>query len=655
MSGLQDLPQALAVAGLGQDQITAAQVLSPSGEVSDATALAIVLQDTDLALRQLQSKKSPQSWENADNLYRGNVKAQLWPGTDIPMSNLSMPVILDGVEKIMPVIHSAFFSDKTPFLLLPTGKTTPEVARAKTSLLKWAIKMSDFEEGIRQCLKHWLLYGFLIAKWGWKTTNVKSKKYAMDAETKKVSKSPEETEISHPTFENVELRNALLDASLRVQDCRKGRYVVGQYFVTPDAIEDLRLDPSYKNLPTKEELAVILADKGEAAVDSLAGTKINTWRDLQAAKQTDSVTADPLGQPLEILEYVSDDYVFAVLQRQIVIRNEINSLDKINYLSAAFIDVPGSSYGFGIAKLLSGEQKLQTGVQNAWLNQLTLQLNPSYQLRKGTGPGTQNIKLSPGKIVNESGELVPLETVSVTQEAMGAISASEMRADRRVGANSADSMPTQALRTSAGVSAFNSSTVDRLQYEIGIFANLIFIPALEAFLEVCKDNLQPDDIQKILSEADGKAYQGDVLDIYNGTVSIEVLSSTKLAARRAAGNLVPMLLQLVQAQPVHDSLTAQNKKFNFAELLSETIELSGWDCGQLIVDATPQEVQTAMMMQPGAQKAQADQAALAQKHQYDLENIEAQGEARAGVQVIRHVLTESGQKAMSALPRTLEE
>jgi hypothetical protein len=651
MSGFIYLPQAQ-ISALAQDQITASEV---TGEISDATALKIVIQDVGIAEQYRVQKKRPQAWSNADNLYAANVVAKPWPGTDIPMSNLSMPVVLEAVEKIMPVIFAAFFSDKTPFILSPTGKTTPEVARAKSGLLRWAIKTSGFKEGVRQCLKCWLLYGVGVAKWGWKTSEVKKRSYHVDPATKKVARKPEDaTEVSHPTFENVELPKVLFDSSLREQDCRKGKFVVGQYFIFASDLDELRSDPAYKNIPTLDQLAAILADKGEPAVDSLNSSKLQTTRDLQAAPETAVSSSNPLEQPLEILEYVTEDYFFCVLQRMIVIRNSRNDLDKVNYLSASFIDVPGSAHGFGIAKLLSGEQKFQVGVQNAWINQLTLQLNPSYQLKKGIGQGTQNIKLSPGKIVNESGELVPLATVSVTQEAMGAIQSSELRADRRVGANSADSMPTQALRTSAGVQAFNSSTVDRLQYEIEIFSDLVFIPALEAFLEICKDKLQPDEINAILSEQDGKAYEGDTLDIYNGTCNIEVLASTKLAARRAAAQLVPLIMQLVSASPVQESLISQKKKFNYAEFIEQTVELAGWDVDQLIQEATDEDVQRFMQMQPGAQKSSADANNLAVTHQYALEEIEANGEARAGVQVVRHLLTESGKSDIAPTPETLK-
>lgn len=650
MSGFIDLPQAQ-IAHLAQDQITAAEILK--SELDDATALKIVIGDVMLAEQYVQEKRRPQDWETADALFRGNVAVKPWPGTDIPRSNLPMYVVMEMVEKVMPAVFSAFFSDKVPFLLVPTGKTTPAVARAKTNLLRWAIKMADFKEGIRDSIKSWLLYGTCVAKWGWKTTNIKSVKYSLHPDGKQIVRQPEEKEIDHPTFENVELNKVLPDPALRGQDWRKGRFVVAQYFTTADGLNELREDPAYKNIPTLEQMALILAEGGEHAVDSLQGSKLNTNRDLQAKVETEKSSVDPLKAPLEILEYVTEEYIFTVLQRVIVIRNEKNDLEKSNYLSSNFITVPKSPYGFGIAKLLSGEQRFQVGVQNGYVDQLTLQLNPSFQLKKGIGSGTQNIKLSPGKVINESGELVPLATVSVSKEAMEAIQSSESRADRRVGANSADSMPTQALRTSAGVNAFNSVTVDRLQYEIEMFGELVFIPALEAFLEVCKSHLQPDDIKQILSDVDGKAYEGDILDIYNGTVQVEVLASTKLATRKAAAQLVPLIMQMVSAAPIQDALTSQSKKFDFAEFMEESLELAGWDVNSLIVDATPQEVQRAMMMQPGAQKAQSDQQALAVKHQYDLENIEAEGEARAGVQIVKHVLTESGAEGLSGMPKEL--
>lgn len=662
MPGFESLPGA-ENAALAQQEIRAEQVAFNGEECTDEAALQIVTQDVQLAEQFINSKRQPQQWESADNMFRAYVASMPWPGTDVPRSNLSMPVILEAIEALMPTVHLAFFSDRQPFLLEPLGNTTPQAARAKEKLLLWAIKESGFKEEMRRCIKHWLLYGFTAAKWGWKTSTRIRKSYKQvdqgPGKQPRVEKTEEDYDVSHPTFELVELRNVLFDPSLREQDCRKGKWVCAQVFVTGYDLDAFRDDPAYHNIPSREELAGILARQEEPTEDSMQGSKFTTNRDLQAKPQVQESTVDPLGQPLELLEYTTDRHVFTVLQRKIVIRNERNGFNKKNFLSCAFIDVPGSMYGFGISKLLGGEQRFQTGVVNSWIDQLALQLNPAYVQEKGVGPGVQNISLSPGKIINSGGALVPLQKESVTKEALDAIQTSEARSSRRVGSNGGDNMPTQAMRTAEGVNSFNQGVVDKLQYEIEIFADMVFIPALEAFLEVCKDNLQPEDIKKILSDSDGKAYEGDVLDIYNGACQIQVLSSTKLASRRAAAQLLPMLLQLVQAGPVQESLAAQNKKFNYVELLDEALGLTGWDVDSLVIDASPQEVQQAMQMtsggaQQGKMQAQLQgQAQLEQQKNADaLQQIEATGLARAGVVAIKHVLDQSAKPADTAIPES---
>jgi hypothetical protein len=65
-------------------------------------------------------------------------------------------------------------------------------------------------------------------------------------------------------------------------------------------------------------------------------------------------------------------------------------------------------FGLGIGALLKGEQSLQTGVVNKWLDSLDLTLSPSFHRKKGVGPSAQNIGVAPGKVVNDDGELAPL-------------------------------------------------------------------------------------------------------------------------------------------------------------------------------------------------------------------------------------------------------
>jgi hypothetical protein len=603
---------------------------------ADQAALSLVLGDIQIAEAFVSSKTLTREWENADNNYRAFGLPKNWPSTESPRAGLCPPVVMEAVEKLMPTLMLAFFSDSKPFLLERMGKTTAEVARMWEHVLAWAVKESGFKEGIRQCLKSALLYGMCFARWGWKTEERKKKTYHFTQDRKVVKKS-DPYEISHPTFENIEIRKVLVDPSLREQDCRKGRWVAAQILTDANGLDELRNDDTYKNIPTREQLREILSAGSEPATDSMSAAKNMSWRDNQAAKETDAQSVDPLKQPLELLEYVAGDRVIVVLQRKIVIRNDFSGFDRTTFLSCAFIDVPGSMYGFGVSKLLGGEQYLQTDVLNKWLDGAALQLNPAFTAEQGLQTTSQQVKVSTGKILTGP-KLTPIPVPDLGPAAMNLLQTSENRAARRVGANGGSDMPTQAMRTAEGVNAFGQDVVNKTQYFIEIFSELVFIPALEAFIDICKDRLQPEDVKRILSDADEKIYnemEQNPLAFYSAECNINVLASTKLAARRNAAQLLPLLMNLAAAPNVQDSLTAAGMKFNYKELLDEAVDLTGWDIESLITKATPEEIKRAMAIQaPQPSKAEIDAQSKQQDQQNALGQIEEAGVVKAGVKAI---------------------
>jgi hypothetical protein len=643
--------------GQALSPLTSEEVKFRDEQLADQAFLKIVLQDVISSEQYLGEKALPQDWDLDDELYRAYVKQRTWPGTDVPRANLGMPLVLETIETLLPQIHLGFFSDKKPFLLAPVGRTTPEAARATSDVLVWAIKKSGFKEETRKILKSILQYGFGVGQWGWKTEKHIIKTYARKVaavnvsapgapttdvpseEVDEIVATPVEHTISRPTWEYCDNRTLLVDRGCRNQDIRNAKFVVKQIFITADDLDDLRNVEGYKNIPTRAELVEILSAKNAQTKNSLASSQTETVRELQAADRDAETSVDPLKQPLEILEYWTDDRVFAVLQRVIPIRNEDHGLGSKPFLSSAFIDVLNSMFGFGIARLLKGEQMFEQGVVNSWIDSLALRLNPQWHRKKGMGSTSQTIATSPGKVHNDDGDLAPLPTESVSAEALSAIQTSEARAARRVGANGGSEMPSQAMRTAEGVQAFSAGITARLQYFIEIFSDLVFIPALEAMVQVCKDNLKPSQIRVILSEAGAKAYEGDILDVYNGAYKIDVLASTKLAARRAMANLIPMLIQLFSSEPVQDSLAHQNKKVDYAELVQQAFDLIGMDSANIVVEMTEEDqARAAATNSPAAVKAQADAAKQAQAHQNTLEDIQAGGEAKAGVAVVKHVL-----------------
>jgi len=617
----------------------------------DETALGIVLADVDAALAYEQAKSFVTSIQVADDLIRGYVRVRPWPNTDKPRSALSMPVVLEAVEKIMPHLHlSIFGSGKDPFHVEAVGKTKKEAASAWQSLLRWAVKVSDFKEGSRLTMKTCLQYGWAGGFTGWESQEVVNKKYRKTADGK-IERDPtaKSEVIAKPTYEAANLKNTLYDPCCPSQDPRKCRFVVKRIPITAYDLDDLRADDTYKNVPTREELKTILANKEEPTKDSTVSLKPNQTRELQAQADTMPASKDPLMSNLELIEYRTDDRVVTVLQRVIVIRNEMTDEGK-GCVGCAFIDVIDSMFGFGIARLLNGEQRLQQGVLNTWVDSLALVLNPSFQQIKGTlGNGNQNISIAPGKVVTVEGELKPLVATDVSKTANDAIELSSQRAMKRVGAEGGSNMPTQAMRTGSGVQAFQGDITQRLQYFMEIYLDMVFIPVLKAFLAHAKEHLTPDQINQILGDETGKTFEGDILDVYNADVKIEIISGVKLTTKQAAAQAAPLILQFLQNAAVQDSLQVQARKFDYAGFAEEYLELMGWDIDQLFVAMTDADLKRAQEQNQAMSRANGMMQLQQQKHSDDLDTIDKKSADQASIAVLRSHLKVEEQKGLDAM------
>jgi hypothetical protein len=638
MGGFQTLPNAIEAAPMVP---TPEQTKFSDETLEDSVALNMVIADIGNASAFVQSKAHPTEQNYIDDLYRAVPVVRKWEGSNEARSHLSMPLVLEVVESLLPQIFLGFFSDRTPFQLTAKGVTKQNAARAASKVCKWAITAAGFKEEIRKILKSCLLYGNGVGKWGWSITTEREREYTKGEDGGIVS-TTKEVKRSVPTFEYVELGNLLVDGSLRTQDIRDSRYVIRQKFVTAEDLDEMRSDERYKNIPSRAQLKTFLSNLNEPTQDSFISLHVETWRRQQAEIQRNSTSVNPLSQPLEILEYETEDRIITILQRTLVLRNDENEYDQLSYVSCAFIDVLKSFWGLGIGHLLDGEQRLESGVVNAWVDSLNLTLSPSFHRKKGVGPSAQNIKVAPGRVINDDGELAPLVIQSVTQEALQAIQSSEARARKRVGANFGADMPNQAMRTAEGVQQFTASAQTQVQYFIEQFAELVFNPTLHAFIALCKDNLSPEEIDDILTDEEGQEFEGEHLDIYQGKYNIEVLSSTKLAAKRAMVSLAPTLMQFFAAGPVQQAFMVQNKKLDMAAFTEDLLDIAGWDFNDLIVDMTPEDGQRAMQQNPAIIKMQSDMALQNQKGQQAQDLEQTKGDVRGGIQVVKHILDQSG-------------
>src|SRR5260221_191824 len=495
----------------------------------DATALGILIADIDSGIGFEQAKNFVTRMETADDLVRGYVRVRPWPNTDKARSALSVPVALEAIEKLMPFIYlSIWGSGKDPFQVTPKGKTKPAAATAWQNLLRWAVKVSGFKEGSRLTLKTILQYGFGCGFDGWEIDEIEQRKFIRDDDGKvSRDKSLPKNTIQRPTYENCNLRNIIFDPGCTNQDPNSGQWIAKRIQITAYDLDNMREDDTYKNIPTREQLAEILAYKQEPAADSMQALKPNQTREYQAIDDKIPTSKDPLLAPLELVEYRRRDRVITALQRKIVIRNDEGN-GRLGVHGCAFIDVLNSLFGFAVPQLLNGEQRFQQGVLNTWVDALALTLNPSFQQVKGMGSTGQNITIAPGKVTSVESELKALVIPDVSGTAETALEASQQRAYRRIGAEGGTNMPSQALRTGSGVQAFQGDITQRLQYFMEQFLNLVFVPVIKSFLIHCCDNLQPEQINQILSDEDGKAYEGEILDDLLGLQVVAAMNQERL-------------------------------------------------------------------------------------------------------------------------------
>ena len=637
--GFSSLPEAINM-NAALSPITADEVKLEGELWSDEVALGIVLADAWETISYLQTKGLvPTGVENADDLVRGWTKPRQWADGK-PRANLTMHVTMQAIEKIMHALHMSLFGQghRRPFIINPVGKTSPEAARANASLLDWAMKQAGTKEEMRISLKTALTYGFMVGGTSWESKKLRKKVYKKDS-TGKMQGTMKEVQLELPHYECNDLKMILVDPGLKRQDLQHGaKFVIKQIMTDGYGLDQLRDNPDYKNIPTNEELADFLSNKQEMTEDTLGPDKRAVWRDYQAKLESEPTSKDPMMQPLEILEYRTCDRVVSVLQRKLVIRNQENEFGKLPYHSCAFIDCLGSAWGFGVARLLAGEQRLQQGVMNNSIDSLALTLNPVFQLLKGIGPGTQSIPISPGRVINESGELKPLVVPDVSKAGLEFIAQSDARAMAKVGAQGGADMSTGTARTAQGVQAFSGDMIQGLQYFLEIFIDLVYLPVLREFIELMHEHLTVEQVNEILTTQEGKAFEGDITEVYNAETDVDVIAGANMMAKFAAAQLAPQIIQMVSAGPVADQFETSGIKFDYAEFAQETLDMMGWDVENLIVPMTADDLKRVQQKNQAASRAAGMLALQQQKHQDDMENIDAKGSAQAGVAVVRSVL-----------------
>ena len=652
-------------------EIKAAEVPLPPQLPENDIVRDLVLKDLQRGEYYLLAKGMSVEWDADDRLYLFRVPQAFWEGSSVPRASLGVPLIYEHIESLMPQVMSALFADNPPFEAVSRPKTKQNAARASKDIINYQLDVMKFREELRKCIKEMFVYGTCYMRLGWRrykktvfkrvrrgtptvtmTNGLPVKSYE-NGDGKWMTKS-EQVWVNEPYCESVHIRYIIPDPKLRCPDVRKGGFLCHREYMGVEALEKAFRHIPGNMLPPTDYLKSLFDQPKESpersmlegrSTTSVMNTGISSLdlnMEFKAMPRYQEATSDPNRQELEVVEYWTETQHYVLLNRKLVIINEKNTFGEIPYRSCCFTDVLDSFFGIGIARLLKGEQRLQQGVINGRLDDLSLRLSGCFIRLRGSNTPAQQLRLRPGGIMDADTPdgIKMIEYPPALADAFTEVEASDSRAQRRSGANELITQggqqgPSSITRTATGMNALSAGVGARLGYLIDFVCDLIFIPALEFFQECNSKWLDEETISSILTDELEHDYDGDMLDVVNANLKFHMLAASKAKARQAlAQNLMPML-QVFQQQPVLEAMQAQGIVVDWVEIaqaVADISEIAGTQ--KWIIPMTDQQKQALRMKNEFNQQM----ATRAIDNQHQLQQIQATGQSQSRTAMLKELM-----------------
>lgn len=617
---------------------------------TEDSALAVVIQSTERAEKFIMARLWLSEWRVAKQLYDAPSRQKYWRDTRTPRSNNSFPLIKQHVSAILDQSLPALFSAATPFAIKPNEGTPAQVARAWESVLSYQLQEARVKQTCRLIMKDALIFGTGLGKIGFETYDRKRVMYkhaVMPTEIKSPTGGPStyidtkesdelveydvDERISRPIFKRVEINHLLVAPNLRSPDVREAEYVVYRDYVTVRDLAKLRDFEGY-DIPSDEELREIATMPEEQAPSSVMETESTAYpsQGHRALPRYLDAGADPLDHKLELLEYWTNDTVIVVLQRKKVIRNMRNPMGIIPFVSCFWDDIPGTFYSYGIPRRIGGIQTHIQGLRNKRMDDINLNLQNMWKVKKGDNIAAQPIKSYPGAVfkVTDMDSMEPLVKQPVLTEAYKEEDVLVADAEKTTGANE---LTTQGgastggkgtgMRTAAGANAVASASSNRIQSFVDICADQVLVPVLYSFLKMDRMWMEPSKIRQIVGATLWAALQaksnGNLLvDMTNNSdIQFTMLAGSNLAAKAKMAQSLPLQGQIYGLPAVQAGLAAAGKKVNWLEYSYRMEQSTDWDSeDDIIIDMTDQDKQQAQQSNPKVLDMKATQQRLAQMH-----------------------------------------
>lgn len=617
---------------------------------TEDSALALVVQSVERAEKFIMARMWLSEWRVAKQLYDAPSRQKYWRDTRTPRANNSFPLIKQLLSAVLDQTMPALFPEEQPFAIKQNEGTPAQVARAWEGILAYQLRQAKIRSSVRLVAKDALLFGTGLGKIGfedYEQTVPMYKRAVQPTEVKSPTGGPSifidtvesdelieydvKIRVSRPTFKRVEINQLLVSPDLRSPDVREAMYVVYRDYVTVRDLNRLRDFEGYE-IPTEEELRAYATQPEEQAPSSVMETESMAYpsQGHRPLPRYLDAGADPLDHKFEVLEYWTNETCIVVLNRKKVIRNVRNPMGVIPFVSCFWDDIPGTFYSYGIPRRVGGIQTHIQGLRNKRMDDINLNLQNMWKVKKGDNIAAQPIKSYPGAVfkVSDMDSMEALVKQPILPEAYKEEDILIADAEKTTGANELATQGGQSsggratgFRTAAGANAVVSASSNRIQSFVDTVADQVLIPILYSFLKMDRMWLQPSMMRRIVGKTLWAALQaehtGDLLvDMTNNSdIEFTMLAASNLAARTKMAQSLPLEGQIYMSPAVQGGLAAAGLKVNWVEYSRRMEQSTGWEAqDDIIIPMTDQDKQQAAQSNPKMIDMKATQARLQQMH-----------------------------------------
>lgn len=612
----------------------------------DQAAASLVVQDYNRARTYIETEQWSEQWIENDLLY------------DVPlMDNLADPsrarvprfTVNNQTNTMADAVRTGLFSQKPPFFVRPRGNTSQAVADAWTALIDTLLDRMNFRYWVGLGIDSQTLHGTGVWKGGWtfRKRIVRVRKQKSPKERVNTPTGTEEVETeesldftvttktiteSYPWIESRLIGTTLFDPGWRTPNMPDlCGYAVDVDYVTWMDLEEMSNEGCY-TIPDLEAFKTFFFNNQAAAAQGGTNIERSLSREgsivSHAEERSTATTADPLGQPMLMLERWDPKRVMTCLLfngRVLVIRNDEHNLARIPHFTANWRSKLNSGWGIGQGKLVGGDQRIEQGTLDHALNLLAYQFNPAILHLMGQNTPTGNRMIRAGGFYAVAGDdvrkgMAVMQMPEIPPQAWQMIQYAKTSSEETGGADATfmqgqlQGKGSSAARTATGAGAISQKANARVQTPVENLELGLFNPWLNMLVDLIKVNMPTKEIKQILSKKLGTALMKSfkIGEFMEADIELEMLAGARLAAKAAMAQQLPYLMQIFQQPQLIEQLHAEGKTISLDVLLDVLFAVSEYRIeDDIIVEMTPQE--KALVMQMNAPNAKIQEAVAQQR------------------------------------------